>query len=306
MLAQRFPNVQTVQCDLNTPAPLRALGTFDIIHCYGILYHLEEPAELISLIGDVCTGVAVIETCVSRDVSSVVVNEASEDYTQSSTGLGCRPGREWLFQQLSRAFPFVYQTTTQPLNPEFPTNWNDLSGAPPLIRAVFVAAKAPLSLATLSPVLLETQEQLRTEAGDATPIDAGQCGEWISAMTTVWAEVGRCEEGLERAVATIREQEQRAGTLEAAAAERLAAMHDRDHEIQAREERIALLESTAAERLAAMHDRDGEIQAREERIALLESTAAERLAAMHDRDREIQAREERIAQLEAGARTPSR
>ena len=79
-------------------------------------------------------------------------------------------------------------------------------------------------------------------------------------------------------------REGRIAKLESAAAERLAAMQDRDREIQAREQRIAALESTAAERLAAMQDRDREIQAREQRIAALESTAAERFAAMQDRD----------------------
>jgi SAM-dependent methyltransferase len=40
-LAQRFPGVRTMRCDLNEPGPLRDFGTFDIVHCCGILYHLE-------------------------------------------------------------------------------------------------------------------------------------------------------------------------------------------------------------------------------------------------------------------------
>jgi hypothetical protein len=38
VLARHFPGVQTVQCDLNAPAPPRDLGAFDVVHCYGILY----------------------------------------------------------------------------------------------------------------------------------------------------------------------------------------------------------------------------------------------------------------------------
>jgi hypothetical protein len=301
MLMQRFPHVQTLLSDPNFPAALRDLGTFEVIHCYGILYHLERPADLISFIGQACSGFAVVETRVSADARDHMVGETNEDYTQSSTGRGRQLTRKWVFEQLHHSFPFVYQTRTQPPNPEFPTNWNDLTDAPPLVRAVFVASKYPLDLPSLSAVLLDEQEQLAIGAEDVAHIAAGRCGEWISAITTVWGEAERRERELVSAVATINEQAQRASVLEAAAAERLAAMQDRDREIQAREKRIAALESTAAERLAAMQDRDREIQAREKRIVALESTAAERLAAMQDRDREIQAREKRIAALESTA-----
>jgi SAM-dependent methyltransferase len=111
----------------------------------------------------------------------------------------------------------------------------------------------------------------------------------------------RVYKGIERSGALIDGLRGTAACLESTATERLAAMQDRDREIQAREQRIAALESTATERLAAMQDRDREIQAREQRIAALESTATERLAAMQDRDREIQAREQRIAALESTA-----
>jgi hypothetical protein len=294
MQMQRFPYVQTVLSDLNFPAPLRDLGTFEVIHCYGILYHLEKAADLISYMGEACSGFAIVETCVSADAGDHVVSEESEDYTQSSTGRGCRPTRKWVFEQLGRSFPFVYQTRTQPPNPEFPTNWNDLTDAPPLVRAVFVASKHPLDLPTLSAVLLDEQEQLVIGAEDVASTAAGQCGEWISAIRTVWDEVEKRERYIESAVATINEQALRANALEATAAERLAAMHDRDREIQAREHRIAALEATAAERLAAMQDRDKlishlrtEIESRDRAIEELarranglESAAGERLAAV--------------------------
>ena len=111
----------------------------------------------------------------------------------------------------------------------------------------------------------------------------------------------RVYKGIERTGALMDQLSGASARLEATAAERLAAMQDRDREIQARERRILVLEAAAAERLAAMQDRDREIQVREQRIAALEATAAERLAGMQDRDREIQAREQRIAALEATA-----
>jgi SAM-dependent methyltransferase len=152
---------ETRACDLNDPSALADLGAFDVIHCYGILYHLENPAALIGYIGEACRGTAIVETCVSAAESGRVdqVEEITSDYTQSSTGRGCRPGRRWVFEELRRVFPFVYNTRTQPRHPEFPIDWNNLSGAPPLIRAVFVASKRPHDLPSLSPILLDVQER---------------------------------------------------------------------------------------------------------------------------------------------------
>jgi 2-polyprenyl-3-methyl-5-hydroxy-6-metoxy-1,4-benzoquinol methylase len=159
VLAERFPGVRTVQCDLNEPDHLLDFGTFDVVHCFGILYHLEKPEPLLRYMGEVCTGIAIVETCVSAARTSAVepADEVREDYTQSVTGVACRPTRQWVFETLGRYFPFVYHTKTQPAHAEFPTDWNDLSGAPPLIRSVFVASKRPLELPTLSPTLLDVQ-----------------------------------------------------------------------------------------------------------------------------------------------------
>lgn len=160
-LVQRFPNVRTMRCDLNEPDPLRKLGSFDIVHCYGILYHLEKPQTLLRYMGEVCTGVAIVETCVTaaRAWAVELVDEILEDWTQSSTGRASRPTRQWVFDELGRYFPFVYHTKTQPSHAEFPTDWNNLAGTPPLIRSVFVASKRPLELPTLSSKLLDVQSR---------------------------------------------------------------------------------------------------------------------------------------------------
>jgi len=170
-LKERYPDAGTRLCDLNEPSPLADLGTFDVVHCYGILYHLENPASLIGYIAEACRGIAIVETCVvaadSGDVNHI--EEAAGDYTQSSTGRGCRPGRRWVFEELRRVFPFVYHTRTQPNHPEFPLDWYDLNGAPPLVRAVFVASKQPLNLPSLSPILLDVQEPFQIQpVGDTT------------------------------------------------------------------------------------------------------------------------------------------
>jgi SAM-dependent methyltransferase len=161
-----YPGVQTVLCDLNEPAPLRELGAFDVVHCYGILYHLESPGSLLEFLGAACRGFAIVETCVrpDNDTGVEVVEETLGDYTQSFTGRGCRPPRKWVFEELGRQFPFVYHTRTQPNHPEFPIDWNNLAHTPPLIRSVFIGSRQPFDLPSLSPVLLDTQERLDPKA----------------------------------------------------------------------------------------------------------------------------------------------
>jgi SAM-dependent methyltransferase len=214
LLKERWPDVQTVLCDLNAPAPLRELGVFDVVHCYGILYHLEKPGNLLEFIGPACRGFAVVETCVrpGNDTSVEVVEETPGDYTQSSTGRGNRPSRRWVFEELGRQFPFVYHTRTQPNHPEFPIDWNNLVNRPPLIRSVFVGSRQPLELPSLSSVLLDTQERLDPKAyiAELESMLAAQLAileEREQLIFRLHAEAANLLSQLKRAVAVINKQD---------------------------------------------------------------------------------------------------
>ena len=89
----RYPGVGTAQIDLNTQDSLRSLGTFEVVHCYGLLYHLEDPATGIANIEAACNDLLLLETCVSarRDEGVYPARELAEDFTQSVRGCGCRP-----------------------------------------------------------------------------------------------------------------------------------------------------------------------------------------------------------------------
>jgi FkbM family methyltransferase len=162
---RRFPQVATHCMDLNNGSGIDALGPFEVVHCYGILYHLERPESLIAALGRVCTDIAVIESCVSLADSAAVTltPEAADDFTQSLTGTGCRPTRQWLFQELKRWFPHVYVTATQPDHPEFPLDWTaDLTGNS-LVRCVFVASRAPLRSSHFLSALPPRQRRFKGE-----------------------------------------------------------------------------------------------------------------------------------------------
>jgi SAM-dependent methyltransferase len=158
-LQARYPSVVTAQVDMNKPDALGGLGTFEIVYCYGLLYHLEDPKTGIANLASACGELLLLESCVSAGRSEHVYSaqELAEDFTQSIRGVGCRPTRQWLFSSLQQHFPFVYQTKTQPNHPEFPLDWSTASDEQSLIRAVLVCSRKPLQNDLLSPSLLERQ-----------------------------------------------------------------------------------------------------------------------------------------------------
>jgi protein-L-isoaspartate O-methyltransferase len=137
------------------------LGDFDIVYCYGTMYHLGDPGLCIRQLAKHCGELFLLETCVSP-IDNGEINLVKEDPTnpnQSILGIGCRPGRDWVMTELRKHFPFVYVTVTQPNHPDFDLDWpaskpNRLSQ---LSRSVFVASRCELALPTLSTSLLSKQ-----------------------------------------------------------------------------------------------------------------------------------------------------
>jgi hypothetical protein len=233
--------------------------------------------------GEGCAGFAIVETCVSREDAGVVegVTEPPEDYTQSSTGRASRPSRRWVFEKLREHFPCVYQTRTQPVHPEFPVNWDDLDGAPPLIRAVFVASKRPLELPSLSPGLVSAQFPSSVEGLQAAMNEM---------QRLIWQydfELRAKEEALKEMhgeaqarLTALEGSAARAAALEASAAERLEAIAEKDCIISHLDAQGASLRV----QLEAAASSNEELRRRAE---ILEAAAAERLQAMLDKDRTI-------------------
>jgi hypothetical protein len=147
---------------MNRPDALADLGSFEVVHCYGLLYHLEQAAAAIRAMAHACTGLLVLETCVAPGRDERIDNAAENagEATQSVAGQGNRPTRAWVLATLKREFGFAYQTRTQPDHPEFPRNWSRPAPDGTLQRAVFVAGRTPLHLASLSEAILERQARL--------------------------------------------------------------------------------------------------------------------------------------------------
>jgi SAM-dependent methyltransferase len=152
VLRDRYPELDVRQIDLNNP-PTDA-PSVDVVYCYGTLYHLDQPARAIGWMGSCTRELLLLETCVASGEGIELYPFADSPGPEYAVdGHGCRPTRSWVREELSRSFPHVYCTLTQPWHEEFPLDWHAVElENDPLIRAVFVASRAPLD----HPALTET------------------------------------------------------------------------------------------------------------------------------------------------------
>lgn len=234
-LKARYPQVEVRVVDMNQPEVLDTLGVFDIIHCYGLLYHLEAPEPAIAAMSRVCSNLLLLETCVSPEAGRSVepAIESLGDYTQAMSGRACRPTRAWVFDTLKKHFPFVYQTRTQPNHPEFPRDWRAIPEDHRLVRIVLVASRRPLDLPALSPVLLDVQEPLEAVTRQEVEI-----------RDAALEDVRR---RLEFANATIDAMTERNAVLEQAAADRLALVQEVERAAKERQAALEQAHQAAAE-----------------------------------------------------------
>jgi SAM-dependent methyltransferase len=145
--------------DLESRGGHGSLGRFDIVFCYGVLYHLADPAACLDELSAICDDLFLLSSwvhgCDNGQVNQVVENSSARDV--SLHGRGCRPARDWLMRELRERFPCCYLTVAQPRYPDYPRVWPSRDG---ISRAVFVASRAALALPSLTTELLDSQEWL--------------------------------------------------------------------------------------------------------------------------------------------------
>jgi len=142
MIRARFPNLEVRRLDLDAPDQ-QFKDTFEIVYCYGLLYHLKDPKGALEFMAQRCKGMLLLETCVSYgDEESInLCDEPAEVLSQSIYGRGCRPTRPWIYNQLNRHFEFVYMPITQPNHEDFPLEWSNATEIDRETRSIFVASR---------------------------------------------------------------------------------------------------------------------------------------------------------------------
>jgi FkbM family methyltransferase len=160
ILKERYFWMRTELLDLEEPDP-NFRDVYEIVYAYGLLYHLSDPAGALATMAKWCGSTLLLETAVTHEdgLTENLVFENKELGSQAVSGTGCRPSREWVFDQLKLFFPYVYLTVTQPWHPEFPLDWDNIPADAAMTRAVFVSSRTPLDLPTLSTELMRRQSR---------------------------------------------------------------------------------------------------------------------------------------------------
>jgi FkbM family methyltransferase len=172
-----YPHRKLGVLDLDRVVDLADLGSFDIVYCYGTLYHLQDPDGALARLAAVCTGQILVETLVapgSYPELHCVVEPLSAN--QGIRGIGTRPTRAWVMSALRRHFGYAYATLDQPNFPDFVTNWQ-LIARDGILRAVFVGSKCPMQSPALTAVLPIQHRNAETRAAPRQP-------------SRVWIDVG--------------------------------------------------------------------------------------------------------------------
>jgi FkbM family methyltransferase len=117
---RRFPRIPFGQGDIEDPDIAR-LGTFDLVLCFGLLYHLENPMlairHLRALTGK---GLLLESMCLPGAAHGMMLREEPRQDDQSLTDIALYPSEGCLVKMLYRAgFAFVYRVAAMPDHDDF-------------------------------------------------------------------------------------------------------------------------------------------------------------------------------------------
>jgi SAM-dependent methyltransferase len=161
IMRQRYashPLVTADALDLD-PSPPAPPGLFDLVVCYGLLYHVSDPSAVLEFLARACSDLLLLET-IAGPGDDEQINPTPEDAALAGaafTGNGCRPSRAWIYARLRALFPHVYLPITQPNHYEYPVDWTIAS--PFARRAIFIASRRPLDNPLLTTTLPDRQER---------------------------------------------------------------------------------------------------------------------------------------------------
>lgn len=144
-----YPQRKALVVDVETDK-LPDLGTFDVVFCYGLLYHLADPLGFIRRTAAMCGDWLILETCILDSESPAVrlVPEDDANYSQALHAMGCRPSSAYVAYGLRTAgMEHVYVTKSLPSHPQFQYRLeNDFSYVKNgnLMRNIFVASRSSM------------------------------------------------------------------------------------------------------------------------------------------------------------------
>jgi len=167
-LRQRYPHLEAHVVDVERDS-LGRFGRFDVVLCYGLLYHLENPLAALRHIASVCDDLLLVESVVTDhpDPLLVLVDE-TPTANQALQRIGCRPTPGYLVKALHQiGFPWVYVPCQPPAHADFEFTtkenleyWRDGH----LLRCSLIASRRALANDTLRLVTAEESVLARRES----------------------------------------------------------------------------------------------------------------------------------------------
>jgi hypothetical protein len=158
-LRKRYPQGNIQFLNMDNPAPIEG-SPFDIVHCYGLLYHLSDPEKALEFLSKNCSRMIFLETRVmfgeKEELSFFPENRLRP--IASYSGTGCIPTRLWVYKKIKTLYEYVYLPKTQPNQKDYPLDWT----APdkhqsPRARAVFIGSREKIENELLTTALIDKQ-----------------------------------------------------------------------------------------------------------------------------------------------------
>lgn len=117
---RRFPQIPFEQGDVEEKGILE-LGRFDLVLCFGLLYHLENPLLAIRNLRGLAQKCLLLESmCLPEGKTSLLLREEPRQDDQSLTDVACYPSEGRLVKMLYRAgFEKVYRVVPLPDHTDF-------------------------------------------------------------------------------------------------------------------------------------------------------------------------------------------
>ena len=117
---RRFASIPFEAADIQDSS-VRALGSFDLVLCFGLLYHLENPFRAIRNLHELTAKCLLLESmCIPNERSEFLLREEPAFDDQSLTDMACYPSESSLVKMLYRSgFAKVYRVIPLPDHDDF-------------------------------------------------------------------------------------------------------------------------------------------------------------------------------------------
>jgi FkbM family methyltransferase len=150
---RRFPGIPFEQADLEDHR-ICQLGRFDLVLCFGLLYHLENPVQAVRSLRAITEKCLLLESmCLPDERCTLLLRQEARQEDQSLEAMACYPSKGSLVKMLYRAgFPKVYRVTSLPNHDDFRETAEHTQR-----RTVLLASSIPIEVAGFR-LLIEPQE----------------------------------------------------------------------------------------------------------------------------------------------------